>query len=336
MACRIPWNACVLSLGLALTGCEDDVESMLDAGEHDAGEHDAGERDAGEHDAGEHDAGEHDAGEHDAGDASADAAPASRSIELSFEARMGSAIFDCADTYDGLGSSGVSVTMSDFRFYIYDVRLVDDGDREVPLALEQDGEFQHEDVVLLDFENRTGSCVNGTPETNSVVKGTLPAGNFKGLRFGIGVPSALNHADPTKAASPLNLTAMLWPWTMGHLFTRIDARVEGGTSRPSFLIHLGSDGCTGNPAAGQTVSCARPNRAEIELTNFDPARDKVVLDYAKLVAEVALDMDQGGESGCMASVSDPECLALLEQFGVDPATGMPGSSQQAVFSVEPK
>lgn len=307
MACRIPWNACVLALGLASAACEDDMESMLDAST-------------------------------DGGQVSGDAGGGEpRSVELSFEARMGSSVFDCAETYDDVGTSGVSISMIDFRFFVYDVRVIDEAGHEVPLTLEQDGDFQAQDVALLDFENRTGSCSNGTPETNSVVKGTATAGKIKGLRFGIGVPEALNHADPNKAPSPLNLTAMTWPWTQGYLFTRIDARVETGSgNRPAFLIHVGSDGCTGRPQAGETVTCARPNRAEIELTNFDPERDKVVLDYAKLVAEVALDMDKGGESGCMASVSDPECVSLLGRLGLDPQSGKPGSEDQVVFSVEPK
>lgn len=325
MAYRTLCNAGVLALGLALTACEDDMESMLDGGDHEAGHHDAANADASEQEAGQDDAG-------------ADgAAPEARSIELSFEARVGSAVFDCAQTYDQVGTSKVRVSFSDFRLYVYDVRLIDEDDREVPLALTQGGDFQFEDVALLDFENRTGSCANGTAETNAVVKGSLPEGSFKGVRFGIGVPSALNHGNPLEAPSPLNLTAMLWTWQAGHLFTRIDTRVETSSgNRPSFLIHLGSDGCSGNPVAGQSVSCARPNRSAIELADFDPERDKIVLDYAKLVAEVALDHDQGGESGCMAGADDPECHSIFGQLGLDPQSGAPGSDAQVVFSVEPK
>lgn len=329
MAYRTLCNAGVLVLGLALTACEDDMESMLDASA-DASDHEAGHDDAGGSDAGEHEAGP--------GDASGpDAAPEPRSIELSFEARVGSAVFDCAQTYDQVGTSKVRVSFSDFRLYVHDVRLIDEADREVPLELTQDGDFQYEDLALLDFENRTGSCANGTAETNTVVKGTLPEGNFKGLRFGVGVPHALNHGDPLQASSPLNLTAMLWTWQAGRLFTRIDTRVEESSSnRPAFLIHLGSDGCSGNPAAGQAVSCARPNRAEIELADFDPAQDKIVLDYAQLVAKVALDADQGGEPGCMANAGDPECQSVFEQLGLDPQSGAPGGDAQVVFSAEPK
>jgi uncharacterized repeat protein (TIGR04052 family) len=324
MVYRTLCNAGVLALGLALAACEDDMESMLDAGADDAGHGDA----ADEHEAGPGDA---------SNDSHTDAAHEPRTIELSFEGRVGSAVFDCTQTYDQIGSSKVRVSFSDFRLYVYDVRLIDEADQEIPLELTQDGEFQYENVALLDFEDRSGSCANGTAVTNTLVKGTLPAGTFKGLRFGVGVPSTLNHTNPPETPAPLNLMTMAWTWQMGRLFTRLDARVETGSgNRPPFLIHLGSDRCAGNPGAGEAVSCARPNRAEVALSDFDPERDKIVLDYAKLVAEVALDHDQGGESGCMAGADDPECHSIFGQLGLDPQSGAPGGDAQVVFSVEPK
>lgn len=309
MVSRTVCNTGVLALALAVAACEDDMESMLDASA------DGGEQEAG---------------------AGGDAA-AARPVELSFEARVGDAVFDCAQTYDAIGSSNIRVEMLDFRFYIHGVHLVDDAGREVPVALTQDGAFQYEDVALLDFEDRTGSCSNGTSDTNALVKGTVPEGNYKAVRFAVGVPEALNHTDHANTPAPLNLTAMVWTWQAGRLFTRLDARVatESG-ARPSFLIHLGSDQCSGNPAAGDSVTCNYPNRAEVELADFDPERDKIVLDYAKLVADVALDQDQGGDPGCMSDASDPECVSIVGKLGLDPQTGAPGASAQSVFSIEPK
>ncbi|ATX65604.1 metallo-mystery pair system four-Cys motif protein [Roseinatronobacter bogoriensis subsp. barguzinensis] len=80
------------------------------------------------------------------------------------------------------------------------------------MALDQDGVWQVADVAQLDFEDATGTCVNGTPDMNNSLRGTVPAGEYTGLDFDIGVPFDLNHGDPTLAASPLNLTAMFWNW----------------------------------------------------------------------------------------------------------------------------
>ena len=68
----------------------------------------------------------------------------------------------------------------------------------------------------------------------------------------------------------------------------IEINPEGGVARPApaaagktFFVHIGSTGCTGNPVTGETVSCARPNRMDVEFATFDPARQKVVLDVAQ-------------------------------------------------------
>jgi uncharacterized repeat protein (TIGR04052 family) len=326
----------VCSAALVFAACEDDPASMLDA-TVDAGDYDA---DGHEHDADghEHDAGEHDAGEHDAGgEPDADAGGSPIQLELSFEGRVGSAEFDCTQTYAELGTSKVSARLKDFRFYVYDVRLLNEAGEEVSLELTQDEMFQYQNVALLDFEDATGSCSNGTTATNKVIKGTLPAGTYKGIRFGVGVPFALNHGNFDLQPPPLNLSALAWPWTLGHVFVRIDATVVVSAGpTPSFVIHLGSDMCSGNPAAGEEVSCVHPNRAAIELSDFDPESQKIVFDYAALVAKVALDDDQGGEVGCMAGAADPECDSIFGQLGIDPETGVPAGAAQSVFSAVPK
>ena len=59
------------------------------------------------------------------------------------------------------------------------VRLVKADGSEVPVTLTQDGLWQVDDVALLDFENATGACANGTEETRDVVEGTVPAGRLR-------------------------------------------------------------------------------------------------------------------------------------------------------------
>jgi uncharacterized repeat protein (TIGR04052 family) len=316
MACRCLWKAGLLCSALALGACEDDP-AMLDGGDPDSGAEDSGA---------------------DASSSDAGGGGATREVEVSFEARVGSLPFACDRTYSELGTSKVTVALRDFRLYLYDVRLVDADDREVALELTQDGKFQYEDVALLDFEDRTGTCQNGTAETNMAVKGKAPAGTYKGLRFGVGMPSALNHGNPAEQSSPLNLSALSWAWQQGHQFVRIDARVQADAGAgPSFVVHLGSAGCEGDPRAGEQVTCAHPNRAAIDLSGFDPETNKVVLDYAELVAGVALDQNQGtGETGCASSPDDPDCESIFRKLGLDAETGAPGGDTQTVFSVEPK
>ena len=135
---------------------------------------------------------------------------------LTFAAKVGSEAFSCGSTYTGLGADDSTVHPVDFRFYVHDIRLLDDSGAEVPVALTQDGLWQHEGVALLDFENRTGSCSNGTVQLNDVVVGTVPFGSYAGVAFKLGVPFELNHTDIATAPSPLNLSSMFWGWNPGR------------------------------------------------------------------------------------------------------------------------
>jgi len=147
-----------------------------------------------------------------------DAAP----VELSFAGEFAGQPFACADTFSGIGRSEADVTVADYRLFVSNVRLLDASGVETPLTLEDDGRWQSDGVALLDFEDGSASCSNGTPQTNAVIRGQAPTAIYTGVAFDIGIPFAQNHGDPTLAASPLNLTAMFWNWRGGYRFMRVD------------------------------------------------------------------------------------------------------------------
>lgn len=245
-------------------------------------------------------------------------------IALQFQGSVGDEPFVCGARYAGLGTSQSNVTPTDFRLYVSGVALIAADGTIVPVALTQDGKWQHENVALLDFENKADVCANGTTETNSQIVGTVPAGDYQGLQFSLGVPFALNHADATLAPSPLNLTSMWWNWRGGYKFLRVDLQVahsSGSTpphSGPSehhhpdgnksdghhahgqhsnhgnhgsphhgqagFLMHLGSIGCEVVGESQQPTTCANPNRVTVTFPNFDPHQNVVIADLAALLA----------------------------------------------------
>ncbi|MEM8545253.1 MAG: MbnP family copper-binding protein [Cyanobacteria bacterium P01_H01_bin.119] len=273
---------------------------------------------------------------------------ASQTVTINFAAQVGDEAFACGETYS-LGSADTPATAMDFRFYVSQVALLDADGNETPLVLQQDGKWQHQDVALLDFENRTGACANGTPETRTQVVGSVPAGDYIGLKFTLGVPFNLNHIDSTLAPSPLNLTAMWWNWNFGYKFARIDlmptmdmARVrheghgsghgEHSAQSQAFAIHLGSVGCQMD-AAEAPVVCSIPNRSEVVFTSFDPAEDVVVADLAALLGGTNLSENEENTAvGCMSSPDDSDCAGIMQSLGLpfneQPATG------QNFFTVE--
>ena len=149
-----------------------------------------------------------------------------KEIAVDFEGWVGDEEFVCGESYEGIGVSESTITPSDFRFYVSDIALIDEDGNAVPLELEQDGKWQYQNTALLDFEDGTEACDNGTTEVNTTVVGTVPEGDYQGLQFTMGVPEDLNHEDAAIAPSPLNLTSMWWNWQGGYKFLRVELETE--------------------------------------------------------------------------------------------------------------
>ncbi|MGD9904857.1 MAG: MbnP family copper-binding protein [Vicinamibacterales bacterium] len=257
------------------------------------------------------------------------AAQTPQPVAIRFAATAGGAAAGCGAALSSIGTTQSTVTIVDFRFFVSKLRLVTADGRETPVALTQDGLWQVDDVALVDFEDATGACANGTPETRSVVEGTVPAGDYTGLRFEIGLPFDKNHADVTLAPSPLNLSRMFWNWNGGYKFMRLDIRSTGQPR--GWLMHLGSTGCTPTGSMSTpAVSCAHRNVVTVDLPSFVAARDVVEMDVAALFATTNVDVNTDKTAlGCMSGPTDPECAGLFGQLGL--AIGETPGGAQKVF-----
>lgn len=251
-------------------------------------------------------------------------------VSVQFAAAIGGEPWACGQTYAGVGTPPTDVEPRDLRFFVQDVRLVRASDGEaVPLVFDVVEPWQAETVALLDFEDGSGACADagGDVETNTVVTGVVPVDDYDGLRFTVGVPEDLNHDDPLELPAPLTAGSMTWGWLFGFKFIKVE--VQEVVEDPPFgggTFHLGSNGCTGMPAV-EEITCALPNRAEIELAAFDVATDSVVLDVGALFAETDIVADTQCHS------FQAECAPLFDRVGIDLASGLP-SPTQVVFDVE--
>jgi len=253
-----------------------------------------------------------------------------RSVEIQFEARVGDAPFQCGLTYDGVGLHSSTISPRDLRMYVSGFSLVLADGSSHPLELEQDGLWQHQDLVLLDFEDGTGDCRNGNPQTRDVVRGLLPEGEIRGVRFTFGVPWELNHINQATAPSPLSLTSMFWSWNVGYKFLRTEL---GSDELPQgFHVHIGSMACTPSERATQPpTECLFPSRTEVAFDNFDPATDRIVFDLAELLSN----SDLSGEADmtrCMGVLDHEPCAPVYEALGL-PFGEHPGGEQR-VFRLE--
>ena len=150
----------------------------------------------------------------------------SQEITINFEGWVGDREFVCGESYEQIGTAESTMTPNDFRFYVSDLAMIDESGNAVPIELEQDGKWQYQNVALLDFEDGSNTCDNGTAETRTTVVGTIPKGDYQNLQFTLGVPEELNHKDAAIAPSPLNLTSMWWNWQGGYKFLRIDMETD--------------------------------------------------------------------------------------------------------------
>jgi len=266
-------------------------------------------------------------------DAGADAPSGPRDIRIQFAPKVGAAAFACGQSYAAMGDEATVITPRDFRVYVHDVQLIREDGVRVPLALVQDGTWQYQNVALLDFEDFTGGCADGTPETNTVIHGSAPAGRYTGIAFTVGVPEAMNHVDLTTLPAPLNLTSLWWGWGFGHIHLAIVTHTEITAPEPGtndHYIHVGSIDCTGAPQNGEAVACARPNRPYIELTGFDPTSHPIIADFGAVIARSKL----ASSRGCH-SFSEDTCAYPFDFVGLNWFTGSQTPTTQRLFRIDP-
>jgi uncharacterized repeat protein (TIGR04052 family) len=240
-----------------------------------------------------------------------------REVEIPFEIRFGDTPLSCASDVDG-------VALTDLRFYVHDIRLVTIDYDERRLTLVDDLAWQNPEVALLDFESGEGRCINGTEQINTVVRGRVPPGDYTGLKFRVGVPEHLNHANPLRADVPLSYSFMHWHWLTGYKFLRAGLASEND----GFWIHLGSSRCEGT--AGNATDCRAGNRPAVVLSPYVPGKDVVQLDLRELVS--GIDLDDGTPSDCSSGPAETECQMPFTALGIDFSTGN-AASAPAVFRV---
>lgn len=234
---------------------------------------------------------------------------------LQFAPMVGDEAFQCGTSYQHIGTGDATITALDFRLYLHDVTLVQADGKKVPLTLEQDGIWQRDNIAFLDFENGSGACQTGSPETRTVVVGTAARGEYVGVEFTLGLPLAMNHLDAATAPAPLNIPGMWWSWSGGYKFVRLDVKTE---TNPNFYFHLGETNCDGTSVDG--YACDYSNLAHIAVSELNPATDTIMLDLKDFYADSDLDepVDYVTDyvSGCMAFSGDPECEVLFNKLGM--------------------
>ncbi|MDX2006262.1 MAG: MbnP family protein [Meiothermus sp.] len=145
-------------------------------------------------------------------------------LELKINLRIGDQPLQFGQTYKT--PTGLDYQIDLLRFYISDLALVRADGSEVKV----------EGITLVDFKR------DQPTQGVSVLKANVPAGEYRGIRFNVGVPRELNHLDATNQAMPLGVNSgMFWAWNPGYIFYRLEGRalLPGGAQR--WVVHMGTD-----------------------------------------------------------------------------------------------
>lgn len=186
--------------------------------------------------------------------------------------------------------------LQQFQLYLSGFTLNDN-----TLPLTSGPAHQQADIALL------GTVCDGTGNWQMQFAKPLSSGQ---LSFTLGVPAALNHQDPLRAASPLNQSDMFWSWQQGYKYLRLEL---AGTEQ-QWALHLGATGCQSpSPMRPPATPCQQPNLARINL-NYQSGQT-LTLDLAPLLSGISLSAD----NHCMSDANRLSCQTLLPRLGINAA-----------------
>jgi uncharacterized repeat protein (TIGR04052 family) len=219
------------------------------------------------------------------------------------------------------------IEIRDLRFYVHQVELLTDAGQFQGVNLAAIAPWQSERVALIDLASAAGNrAVQGV-----VDRGNQPRARYIGIRFTVGVPFELNHANPLIAAAPLDRTDLFWNWNSGYKFMRVDL----GERERDWSFHLGSTGCSSESALRPPASpCAQPNTMRIEVRGFDPSQQPLYLN----VNELANAMHAANFAACTGDYQhNAACAGAYSKTGLDVLSGQCEAGvckSQSLFGVE--
>lgn len=256
---------------------------------------------------------------------------------------------------------GRTIGLSDLRFYVSNLTLLDADGAAVDATLDGD-EFQYRGtagwVGLVDLtSDASGDCEasaitfsEGTARTHPAITGATHVDDVVGVSFDVGVPQALMQeviAANTVEGAPSPLDEMYWSWATGYRHFVFNHTVADGAERGEGYVHLGSTDCAadGYLALEDRDRCGLVNTPTVLLSDFDLATGTVQVDLAAALAGldlVAPEYDPstfeviGTRPGteCHSSPMQEDCPTVFSNFGIDLATGASTASGNTVFRAD--
>jgi len=186
---------------------------------------------------------------------------------------------DATATNATVNTSAVGQThsFSELKYVISNIRLIKADGTEIPYNVN-------------DLDKGATVIDQAKPASLSYVLSNIPAGEYKLIKFGLGVKNSLNTLDQLRfpnfyATAGANDTEMMWEWGAGYRFTKIEGFYD--TDKKELSIHTGStiEGEEGNYTQGvdayRDITLNLPSNAVV-----DNKAPKIVIkaDFDKLLS----------------------------------------------------
>ncbi|PRD54735.1 MbnP family protein [Sphingobacterium gobiense] len=166
---------------------------------------------------------------------------------------------------------------SELKYVISNIRLIKADGAELPYNVN-------------DLDKGATVVNQAKPQTLDYVLTNIPVGEYKQIKFGLGVKSELNTLDQVRfpnfyAEAGANDTRMHWEWGTGYRFTKIEGFYDPDNKQMS--IHTGStiEGAEGAYTQGvdayREITLTLPNNAVV---NKDAPRITINADFDKLLS----------------------------------------------------
>ncbi|SJN46534.1 hypothetical protein FM107_14545 [Sphingobacterium sp. JB170] len=186
---------------------------------------------------------------------------------------------------------------------------------------------------INDLDKGAAVVDQSKPQTLDYVLSNIPAGEYKQIKFGLGVKTELNTLDEARfpvfyASAGANDTEMHWEWGTGYRFTKIEGFYD--TDNKELSIHTGStvEGTNGDPDsytqgvdAYRDIILTLPNNAMVGRT---APRITINADFDKLLSGKTNTITLGDDNATPSAHTAVNMLLFVDNLGGDGSSDISG------------
>jgi len=224
-----------------------------------------------------------------------------------------------------VSAKGQTYHFSELKYVISNIRLIKADGSEFP-------------YFINDLDKGATVINQAKPQTLNYILANIPAGEYKQIKFGLGVKTAVNTLDQVRfpvfyGAAGANDTKMMWEWGTGYRFTKIEGFYD--QDNKTLSIHTGStvNGENNKPDtykqgvdAYRDIVLTLPSLAKVSKSG---ARIVIKADFDKLLSGKANTITLGEGNAVPNTHTAVNMKAFVDNLGGDGTSDITG-----MFSID--